>query len=91
MTNPPRHNLNLIVNDTAALKQLEISSEIDISVDFGVLTSISHLDRSVLVISFDNGEIRLDLSDEDFFNTEPLCTVLQHKIQIKETRGNDHE
>ena len=90
MTSPTVHNLNLSVNDTAALKQLEINSEIDISINFEEITAITHLDRSVLVISFRNGELRLDLSLDVLFDTEPVCTICQHKIQIKNTRKEDN-
>jgi hypothetical protein len=91
MRKPTIHNLNLSINDYSALNLLEIGPEIDISINFGNLTSISHLDNSVLVITFQNGELRLDLSHEDVFDREPFCALCHRKIQVAKTRRSVHE
>lgn len=91
MSDPTVHNLNLNLNNRAALNLLEIHSEVDISVNFGEITSITHLDQSVLVITFTNGELRLDLSYDDLFIREPFCALRNHKIQMITTRRSELE
>ena len=66
MTNNTINNLNLRIFDVTALKELNLgsqkSSEIIISINFEKAISVEHQDNSVLVINYQNGEIRLDLN-----------------------------
>ncbi|MFW9992357.1 MAG: hypothetical protein ACFFD4_09945 [Candidatus Odinarchaeota archaeon] len=62
-------NLNLSVTDLWAISILQLESarhqEFFISINFKDLISLKFLDDTVLIIQFENGELRLDLSRDD--------------------------
>ena len=63
-----KHNLNLQIKGINSLRSFDWNSSdlsFSLSVDFGSIESIELIDNIVLLINFDNGELRLDLNKRE--------------------------
>ena len=63
-----KHNLNLQIKGIDSLRSFDWNSSdlsFILSVDFGRIESIEFIDDIVLLITFDNGELRLDLNKSE--------------------------
>lgn len=63
-----KHNLNLQIKGIDSLRSFDwnsSNSSFILSVDFGRIESIEFIDDIVLLITFDNGELRLDLNKSE--------------------------
>jgi hypothetical protein len=66
-----KHNFNLQLKNIKDLKAMNWDSnyeEFNISIDFGKINQAMLLDNSVLLIQFNNGELRLDINKKDLRN-----------------------
>ncbi len=62
------HNLNIRLNEFHDIRQINWDSEketFSFSVDFGKIHSVDLLDGVVLHIQFENGELRLDIDQNE--------------------------
>lgn len=62
------HNLNIRINEFHDIRQINWDSEkkvFSLSVDFGKINSVNLLDGVVLLIQFENGELRLDIDQNE--------------------------
>lgn len=63
------HNINLSLNESDAIEKitfnLKTPSKFYISVNFIKIDSVMFIDESVLLIKFENGEVRLDITQAE--------------------------
>ena len=64
-------NLNISLNERDAIEKISFNSKAPyhfyISVNFNEIDSVKFIDESVLVIKFGNGEVRLDMTQAEFY------------------------
>ena len=60
------HNINLSLDKSDAIEKISFNSKAPssfyISVNFNEIDSVKLIDESVLIIEFENGEVRLDIT-----------------------------
>ena len=63
------HNINLSLNKIDAIEKISFNSKSPstfyISVNFNKIDSVNFIDESVLIIEFENGEVRLDMTQAE--------------------------